>query len=256
MPLHYDTQTEKAETLGRMKNFAIATILALLAAGIVFGQNPETAVFPGAVLTDSDSLVALNGVSTTLSVEVTSTIATEFTVTSSAQITAFPTGCWVDSEIVKVTGKASAVLTVVRGYNGTSAATHLVDAPFTCGPIAKYDNQQNAELKAMQALIVRCDSTVELTISGGAITIPSSACYTVDTELDAADDDLTLINCPKGVRFVLTPADGARTVRIVDDDVNIDIQANFSLNYIRDSFAGLCFDTNVVIEEDRTNAGT
>ncbi len=240
-----------------MKNLGIATILVWLVMGLAFGQNPETAVFPGGIVADSDLLVALNGVSTTLSVEVTSTIATEFTVTSSTQITAFPTGCWADTEIVKVTGKAGSVLTVVRGFNGTSAATHLVDAPFICGPISLFNNQQNAELKAMQLLILRCSTTaVELTISGGAITIPSSACYTVDTELDVADDDLTLINCAKGIRFILTPADGARTVRIVDDDVNIDIQANFSLNYIRDSFAGLCFDTNVVIEEDRTNAGT
>ena len=240
-----------------MKNFSIVTILLLLSVGLAFGQNPETEVFPGGLVADDDLLVALNGVSTTLSVEVTSTIATEFTVTSSAQITAFPTGCWVDTEIVKVTSKASAVLTVVRGFNGTSAAAHLVDAPFICGPIAKFNNQQNAELKAMQLLILRCSTTaVELTISGGAITIPSSACYTVDTELDAADDDLTLINCAKGIRFILTPADTARTVRIVDDGVNIDIQANFNLNYIRDSFAGLCFEVNVVIEEDRTNAGT
>lgn len=239
-----------------MKTFAIATMLALLAAGVMFGQNPETAVFPDGLVADDDLLIALNGVSTTLSVEVTSTIATEFTVTSSAQITAFPTGCWVDSEIVKVASKAGAVLTVVRGFNGTAAATHLVDATFICGPIAHFNNQTNVELKAMQNLIIRCSSTpVELTISSGGITVPSSACYTVDTEADAADDDLTLITCAKGIRFILTPANTDRTVRIVDDDTNIDIQANFFLDYIRDSFAGLCFEANVVIEEDRTNAG-
>ncbi len=201
-------------------------------------------------------LVAINSIQTTLAAAVTTTTETEFTVADASGITVFPTGCWVDSEIVKVMSKVGSVLTVVRQYDGTFPATHLFAAVFTCGPIARFNNQQNAELQAMQSRIIRCSVWVELTVVSGAITIPSSACYTVDTEADASDDDLTLINCAKGIRFKLTPADTTRTVRIVDDDVNIDIQANFNLNHLHDLFGGLCFAANVVIEEDRSNAGT
>ncbi len=234
----------------------LSVVLFLLSIGLAFGQNPETAEFPDNLVTDDDLLVAINSIQTTLAAAVTTTTETEFTVADASGLTVFPTGCWVDSEIVKVMSKVGAVLTVVRQYNGTFPATHVFGQPFICGPIAKFNNQQNAELKAMQLLIKRCTTRVELTVSGGAITIPSSACYTVDTELDAADDDLILINCTKGIRFTLTPEDTTRTVRIVDDDSNIDIQANFSLNHLHDLFSGLCFETNVVIEEDRSNAGT
>ena len=235
--------------------FKVTGIL-LLFGGLAFGQNPETAVFPDDLAADDDLLVAQNAVQTTLAAAVTTTTETEFTVADASGITAFPTGCWVDSEIVKVMSKVGSVLTVVRQYDSTFPATHLFAATFTCGPIARFNNQQNAELKAMQLHIIRCSSPVELTLVGGAITIPSSACYTVDTQDDDATDDLTVINCAKGIRFRLTPASTLRTVRLIDDGVNIDIQANFSLNHLHDELGGRCFDTNVVIEEDRSNAGT
>jgi len=105
---------------------------------------------------------------------------------------------------------------------------------------------------------ITCDgSPTELTIDvGGEITITGSECFTVDTFADAASDDLDIINCTAGQRFKLTPADTTRTVVLKDDDLNIDIQADFSLNHLHDLFGGYCFATNVVIEEDRSNAGT
>jgi hypothetical protein len=62
----------------------------------------------------------------------------------------------------------------------------------------------------------------ELTISGGAITLTQGA-HTVDTEADAASDDLTTITAAKGVGdiVVLVPANDARTIVLKHGTGNI-----------------------------------
>ena len=112
-----------------------------------------------------------------------------------------------------------------------------------------------AGFSASSTSIVFCDTSPELTIDApGEITIPGSGCFKVDTRLDTSSDILDTINCATGARFILMAADGARTV-IIEDGTPIDIPADFQLDNAKDSWAGLCFSTNVAIELDRTNAG-
>lgn len=98
-------------------------------------------------------------------------------------------------------------------------------------------------------------SPTELTISAGAITIPASGCYYVDTEADAASDVLDTINCSAGMRFALTPEDTTRTI-VIQDGGAIDSMFTFSLDHLHDEWMGRCYSTNQTIEESRSNAGT
>lgn len=262
---------------------AFALVLLMGPPAAAFAQNPNTSPYPGALDTDATLLVANDAVQTILDGALTST-ATTIPVGNTASITAFPLACWVDIEVIKISAKVGASLTVATdcasgtcptcaptttcrgwGFPSTTEASHLNAATFTCGPTAEQENAAAAAIIAIQTALgvnledighIKCNSPAELTISAGAITIPKSACYTVDTEADAASDDLDVINCTAGQRFTLTPADTTRTVVVKDDDTNIDIQADFSLNHLHDLFGGRCFATNVVIEEARSNAGS
>lgn len=97
------------------------------------------------------------------------------------------------------------------------------------------------------------DCASELTISAGVIVIASNTCYRVDTEADAASDDLTSITCAQGRRFVLVPEDTTRTVVLTPAT---GILSNFSLNHIDDVFEAFCPAANTVREIARNNGGT
>ncbi len=75
-----------------------------------------------------------NTYATTLSAAITSTGATTCSVTSTTGAPSTTTGNWrilVDTEIMIVTAVSGTTLTITRGAEGTTAATHLISAPVT-----------------------------------------------------------------------------------------------------------------------------
>jgi hypothetical protein len=75
----------------------------------------------------------------------------------------------------------------------------------------------------------------ELTIATGAITATGSY-HSVDTEADAASDDLDTINGgTDGMRLVLRASDSGRTVVVKDGTGNIQCGGDFSLDNIQDT---------------------
>ncbi len=265
------------QTLGL---FVLLFVL-LIGVGFAVAQNPNTSPFPGALDTDATLLVGNDSVQTTLNGAITAT-ATTINVTSAALLTAFPTSCWVDNEIIKIVSKVSNALTVATdcasgtcptcspttdcrgwGFASTTEASHLTAATFTCGPTAEYENARAAAILAIQVALgvnledighIKCDSPTELTLdAAGEVTITKSACYTVDTFADAASDGLLKVNCSAGVRFILMPADDARTV-VITNGAAIAILADFSLNDLHDSFMGRCFSTDLTVQLSRNPA--
>ena len=73
----------------------------------------------------------LGPASTTLSAAITSTSATSITVTSASKIVNGTVLVVSGSEQMLVTGVSGTTLTVTRGYNGTTAVTHLINATVT-----------------------------------------------------------------------------------------------------------------------------
>lgn len=75
----------------------------------------------------------------------------------------------------------------------------------------------------------------ELTISSGAITV-TGGYHTVDTESDAASDDLdTISGGTDGMYLILQPENGARTVVVKNGTGNIDIGADVNLDDATDA---------------------
>lgn len=77
---------------------------------------------------------------------------------------------------------------------------------------------QDNTLAFIRQSILGTQALSELTISSGAVT-PTASCHTVDTESDAASDNLdnlVLTNMTDGQLIMLSAADGSRTVVIRD----------------------------------------
>lgn len=93
-----------------------------------------------------------------------------------------------------------------------------------------------------------------LTISAGVLTIPNgSGYYLVDTENGDALDSLTKITgLNEGEGIILGLANAAHLVDLIDDDVYLNLQANFSLNGLYDRIALQCVGTDVCVEVSRS----
>jgi hypothetical protein len=128
--------------------------LLLLSVGLLFAQNPNTAVFPGAIADDEDLLVQSNLAQTTLNGTIDASTLS-INLTNAAGFT-FPGVVVVGSEIIKVCSKATNALTVCtggRGFEGTTAASHTSGVG-VFGYLTSYaHNQLAAEMKAVQAAI-------------------------------------------------------------------------------------------------------
>jgi len=87
-------------------------------------------------------------------------------------------------------------------------------------------------------------SSGEVTIATGVVTIIGSR-HTIDTEADAATDDLDTINGGlDGMRLQLRAADSTRTVIVKDGTGNIDCSGDFSLTAAQDRII-LEYDTSL-----------
>ena len=132
--------------------------LVLVAGGLLCAQNPETAVFPGAVATDKTLLVAANAATTILSAPVTSPAETTLHVAAASRFIV-PTVIQIDAEYIAVCSKTSTSFTVCttladgyngRGFSGSSAAVHANGAAITGIIDRSFHNRVAAEVIAVQ----------------------------------------------------------------------------------------------------------
>lgn len=132
-------------------------LLLLAACPEVFAQ---TAVYPGAIVTDNQLRVAKNLIQTTLSSSITST-ATSLTLASGSGITTNALLA-IDTEIFAVCGVSGSVITIGksscpnvdgRGFDGSAAATHNAGATVSLFVFAWYINAPNQEIKAIETAL-------------------------------------------------------------------------------------------------------
>lgn len=98
-------------------------------------------------------------------------------------------------------------------------------------------------------------ATTELTVATGAITITKSY-HRIDTEADAASDDLdTISGGTAGDILVLRAENTARTVVVKDGTGNIQSEGDMSLDNSQDTIT-LIFDGTNWLETARSNNGT
>lgn len=105
------------------------------------------------------------------------------------------------------------------------------------GAVLDGDSRVNGQMRVADEALVdlyRCSWGGELTISSGEITVTNSR-HTVDTEGDAASDDLDTINGAVAGAFVFLQAEhGARTIVLKDGTGNLKLAGDFSMNTTND----------------------
>jgi hypothetical protein len=92
----------------------------------------------------------------------------------------------------------------------------------------------------------------ELTIASGVVTATRSY-HTIDTEADAASDDLDTINGgTAGDRLVITSTNATRSVVVKDGTGNLQIEGDFTMNNPQDTMELIYNGTNW-LELSRSN---
>lgn len=159
----------------------LTSILAF--AALVCGQNPNSAIYPGGVASDTNLFVAANNASTTVTAPI-GPADTTLNVSSTALFIA-PTLVSIDNEIIAVCSKTSTTFGVCgsgRGYDRTSAASHAFGSLLAANVTSWYHNQVAAEIKSIETnalknaantvslsnLVTIANNTVLGNISGGA----------------------------------------------------------------------------------------
>ena len=114
-----------------------------------------------------------------------------------------------------------------------------------------------ADFRAVRSTLknlVSLGATSELTIAAGVITATKSF-HRVDTEADAATDDLDTINGgAEGDLLILRAENDARTVVVKDGTGNIQCAGDFSLDNVQDTIT-LIFDGSAWLELSRSDNG-
>jgi hypothetical protein len=102
--------------------------------------------------------------------------------------------------------------------------------------------------------VMQASPAVELTIANGVITLTQRT-HVIDTEADAASDDLATINGGvSGRMIVLRAADTNRTVVLKDGVGNLKLEGDFSLDNTEDTIT-LFYDGTNWLEKARRNNG-
>ena len=114
-------------------------------------------------------------------------------------------------------------------------------------PIQKIEGEEfkaNVTHKHDELVNLRLSQDVELTIASGIITMSRNN-HTVDTEADAASDNLdTILGANKGQMIILRANNTARTVVIKNGTGNIYSGTDFSLDSDKDVWFGVYDGTN------------
>ena len=175
-----------------MKCFAL-----ILAAS--FSLAAQTAQYPSSVVTDAQLKVAKNRVQTVLRGSI-STSDTVITVASATNIVANML-LSIDSEIVSVTSVSGNNLTVVRGFDNTTAAAHSSGRTVSNFNAAWYHMALAAEMKAVQTALGANLSNVGAGGSGGGTPAASYnfSAQTPGGSLVVGANAITMTPVPLGV---------------------------------------------------------
>lgn len=152
----------------------LSTILAVsvLTVSCLHNVRAQTAAYPGAIATDANLKVAVNGVSTLLTSSINA-VTTILSVSACAGIVPNVL-ITIGSEIMPVSGCTGTVLVVgSRGFDGTTAATHAATTPIFAYVDAWHHNGLKAEVEAIETAL-----GTNLSNTGGAGNCPSNQAVT------------------------------------------------------------------------------
>lgn len=166
---------------------------------------------------------------------------------------------WVETWVVPASSDPVTVtqvrVTVPPSPTLLVALSQLKQGGATAGQALKWDGTQwTPQTDSTGSGGIDCTSPGLLTLDGaGAITVPFSGCFRLDTDGGSASDDLELINCTPGDQFLFTAETAARVVRVTTNAVETDV--GFFLDSTRDLMHLLCWTDGSVKEINRSSSG-
>ena len=190
--------------------------LGLLAASLYAQTLPP--IWPSAVATNNNLLVAGNGATATLAAPITTTTGLSFTITSPTSFAANMV-VQVDNEQMLICTYSYPTVTICsggRGFGGTTAATHLVTHVVANYVFSQYHNGLSTELQAVESWL-------------NGYTPPNAT-----TALPLVDQLLAQIqNDPRnwGAVGVVAPTTGGCSSSTVDDEPGIQLANTAAMIY-------------------------
>jgi hypothetical protein len=147
-------------------------------------------------------------------------------------------GIFYDGACVNSYAAGNYIDSMLRGYRVDNTSEVSIGKSFYSGTIAEeIDDNTTAGTVYLLDSYKTTAITQEYTIATGAIT-PVGSYFTIDTEGDAASDDLdtiTATNYREGDEITVTAANSGRTVVLKDDTGNIRGPGDISLDHSRDA---------------------
>lgn len=154
------------------------------------------------------------------------------------------------SKIVYSLGNTFFASSAAGGHSATVSGEFVIVNAVTSGGLVPY--QGTAAWQPVGRLAYSSDT--ELTIASGAITVTRNF-HTVDTEADAASDDLDTINGgADGMPLTLAANDAARTVVMKDGTGNLRLAGDFSMDNNQDTIT-LIYNGSAWLETSRSDNG-
>ena len=133
-------------------------------------------------------------------------------------------------------------------YGGTNSST-------VAGARTNLDVYSKAESDELPGSTGGWGSSSEITLSGGVAALSGEGYYTIDTESDAASDDLTQITgLVAGDEVVICAEHTDRTVT-VKTGTYFHIVEDFILNNTRDRLTLQCIGSDICVQKSRSNGG-
>lgn len=178
--------------------------------------------------------------STTLAAAITTTGQTSVTVTSSVNI-GIGDVLLVDSEKIHVTNVVGAVLTVVRGYQGTTAATHLINAPI--GVVGKAVTVTADVAGAAGNAVAGAINKINTSIAGIS-TVTNEAAFTggADQETDDARKKRFTVfisglarGTKAAIEFGALQVTNVVSAFCIDNEDDVTINPGFAVLYVADA---------------------
>lgn len=95
----------------------------------------------------------------------------------------------------------------------------------------------------------------EVTLVSGVATITEAGYYSIDSEADAATDDMVQITgLDEGDQVILGPASDARSI-VAKNGIYMKLGADFTLNNLYDRITLLCIGSDTMVELARSDGG-
>lgn len=221
-------------------------LLWLFAVGtLCLAQNPNVPLFPNAIATDNDLLVAGNNANTVLQAGVNVSSPTITLAVWNKFVT--PLSITIDNEIMRCLSNVNGVFTCQRGFNGSTPTSHSQGATVHGYIVAWPINQLSAEVKAIEgtlgANLVNVIPSSSLPAGGAPVLSSNSSRQVGAATVTGTGTTVVLNNAP----VLIAPDLGTPSAAVLSNATGLPCTALPALTGDTTNTAGSCITTTTAL---------